>query len=421
MNELEDRLAALDPAAGQPYEHRNLDAMIARVISQHSSPRTNLWRRFQVKMAGALVTSALVTTGAIVAIQGAGPALPLLAIQSIHSGQGFKSVASTHPGTYGAMQIYEVFNFTAGPGLTASTPTNFSYQLQIPSNAASEASRVAAIFGVTGTPAVTNGDGSNWTVTNASGSSLDYQNSAIPQWNYTSSLIQSAYANSSSSPSGNNPNHTTLEGDVQSYLAEMGYGYNLSSPNFSTSTIGTANPDGTIKTATSAAIVSYNVVVGGITTDQSLSFTVDTNNNVLYASGPAFSVGNSYNYPLQSLSAGVAALNAEQQNRFQGSSTQPTPLSGSSVNPGSNDTGTTTPTGPPSVNVTLNSDSLSFQTYQLTDGTLWLLPVYQYAGTITGTDATSTTSTWSELAVDPNYIRISSTATAGGGHGVINF
>jgi hypothetical protein len=152
--------------------------------------------------------------------------------------------------------------------------------------------------------------------------------------------------------------------------------------------------------------VTYSVDVAGIATDQPVEFSVDASNHVIYASGPAFSVNSTSNYPLQSPADGVAALNAEQQSRFPSSTSATTsaPLA-----------------GPPIVDVTLTSVSLALATYQLTDGTTWLLPVYNYVGVSSNADGTSSTSDWYVLAVDPSYLQVSSHSSGAGPHGPINY
>jgi hypothetical protein len=162
-------------------------------------------------------------------------------------------------------------------------------------------------------------------------------------------------------------------------------------------------------------------------TDQYLDFTVDQNNNVVAADGPAFSVTPAVNYPLQSPAAGVGVLEAQQQSYFasnnssgqpSGSGTSTTPLSGSdspspSAPPSTADTNTTTPSGPPIVDVTLDNATISYQTYQLTDGSVWILPVYNYTGLVTNADGSSYTGTWSTIAVDPAYIQVSTSSSGG--------
>jgi hypothetical protein len=401
VSDFEDRLAALDPAAGPSYQHRDLDALISRITTQPVVRKRRLWHKIELKLAGTLITGALVTAVSVAVFQG-GSGLPVLAIQSA---SGVKAPNAFGSAAAGTMQVYERFNFTAGPGLTATTPTSPSYELKIPSNATSEAARVAAIFGATGTPVNASGS-SDWLVSSSSGATLDYSNIGIPQWMYTG-------ATSTNASTADLPSQATLAGDVQRYLKQLGYGYRLSAPSFGTTT---SSNDTSTTSATSTEDVTYTVDVDGIATDQSFSFSVDANNVVVSASGPAFSVGTTTNYPLQSLAAGVSALNAEQQSRFP--STTPTTGTGSGVQPGTTDTTPTKQAGPPVINVTLDADALSLATYQLTDGSLWLLPVYNYTGTEITADGTTSTGTWNELAVNPNYVQVSGPASS---HGVINY
>jgi hypothetical protein len=418
MSDIDDRLAALDPAKGQPYHHPNLDGLISRITSQSVTATNHVWRRFQLKMAGALAASALLTVGAIAALQGAGTVLPLLALQST-SGGGAPS-ASAQP-FLGTMQVYERYHFTAAPGLTPTTPTGASYQLQVPSDQSVEASRIAAIFGVTDSPLTISGDSQNTTITDPAGRSIDYENFGLPQWYFSLNSPVVAPATATDSSVALMPSHATLEDDVSLYLAKLGYGYTVSSPHFSTSTVVTANTDGSTEASMSTEVVIYTVDVEGIATDQLVEFSVDANNNVIYASGPAFGVSSTSNYSLQSPADGVAALNAEQQSRFLAhSSSSSTTSSGSSTYAGAG-TSPTTPSGPPIVEVTLTSDSLWLEPYQLTNGTLWLLPVYHYVGQSTNVDGTASTSNWYELAVDPSYVQFNSNSSGSDTHGPINY
>jgi hypothetical protein len=407
VSDFEDRLAALDPAAREPYEHRDLDSLISRITTQPVRTRSRLWHNIELKVASTLIAGAMVTAGAVAVFQGAGAGLPVLAIQSTSGAHSLKSASLP---TKGAMQIYEEFNFTAGPGLTATTPTSSSYELQIPSSGSNEAVRVAKIFGVSGSPVNTSGEGVDWTITGPSGSSLDYANSWVPEWSYAASP---ATMSTDFLPS-DLPSQSTLANDVQSYLAKLGYGYTLSAPSFGTTT-STSNT--TTTGSTSTADVTYSVAVDGMSTDQYVSFSVDANNNVVNASGPTFKVGSSLVYPLQSLAAGVAALNVEQQSKYRATSPETnTSTTGAGTNPTS-----PTASGPPIVNVTLNADSLSFETYQLTDGTMWMLPVYNYTGVETNLDGSSSSGTWYELAVAPTYVHVTNSTGTGGTHGVINY
>jgi hypothetical protein len=182
------------------------------------------------------------------------------------------------------------------------------------------------------------------------------------------------------------PSHAVLESDVQRYMGELGYNYALSPPSFSTATTSTTSPDGAPLTVYSET-ASYSVVVHGTTTDQSISFTVDPTAQLLNAEGPAFHVGSGVTYPLQSPLAGVAALRTIEKHSSGTAATSP------------------------AARVTVTSDAVSFATYQLKGGALWLLPRYTYSGSISG--STSASAVWSELAVKPTYVVGSSASLEG--------
>jgi hypothetical protein len=388
MSDINDRLAALDPATTNPYLAQNLDEMISRIITTPSgAARSTWWQRVQLRIAGALILGSLVGATTFVIVDN-GANLPVLAIQNLAQHR------PTFSGSENTMQLYEEIDFAPAASLSTSSSSSSSYQLQIPQSGATEAARVASIFGVSGTP---HGGSSDWTVTSPSGAALDYETTAIPQWYYSSSTPAVAPATASSSTTATMPSHATLAADAQGYLAQLAYGYGVSAPDYSTSTTSTTAANGT-QSSQSQEEVSYVVTVNGLATDQSVSFSVDAKNNLVYAQGPAFHVDPGTNYPLQSPVNGVSTLNATERATFPTSA-------GTSAQ------------GPPIVHATVNSASLSLATYQLKDGTTWLLPLYTYSGSVTQSNGTTSSGTWSELALEPSYVQISPSVA----RGVVNY
>jgi hypothetical protein len=388
MSDINDRLAALDPAAGNPYHTRNLDEMISRITATPSgAARSTWWQRIQLRIAGALILGSLVGATTFVLVDN-GASLPVLAIQNL---------AQHRPTAFGSsdtMQPYELIDFAPGSSLSTSSVSTSSYQLQIPASGATEAARVASIFSVSGTPREASG---NWTVTSPSGATVDYDTTGLPQWYYSSSTPAIAPATASSSATAAMPSHATLADDAQGYLAKLAYGYDVSSPDFSTSTLSTTAQSGS-QGSQSQEEVSYVVTVNGLATDQSVSFSVDSNNNLVYAQGPAFHVAPGTSYPLQSPVTAVSTLNATERAAYPAS------------------TGAS-PQGPPIVHATLNSASVSLATYRLKDGSTWLLPLYTYSGSVAQKDGTTSSGTWSELALEPSYVHISPSVA----RGVVNY
>ncbi len=434
MSDFHERLVAADPARGATYVQRDAEAMVSRIVAQYPIRRRSLLRDFKLKMASAVTLATLVTVGGIAALDAAGPGIAVLAIGGTHQSH------SSLPGATSMMKIYEQFRFTAGPGLSAGSSSANAYQLRLAASGSAEASRVAAIFALSGPPVDANGDDSYWTVTDAAGSSVTYNNfGGVPQWNFSTNAKYAGSVSSTPGATGTSATGSTsstppdpvsaattstIEAAAQQYLAKLGYGYQVVNPQVTSSSVSVGS------NGTNQFSLTYDVAVKGTLTDQSVQFTFDTNLQVIDATGPAFGVSSALVYPLQSEVAGVAVLNADQQSSFatggglplagsgavtpMTSNTTPTPTGGSTsaptsaadtVPPTSSDP--SAPTGPPIVNVTLDSATVHLQSYSLTNGTEWLLPIFDYSGTVTNADATTSTSTWTTLAIDPAYVHLS--------------
>ena len=438
MNEFEDRLRAADPAARSSYVHPDENAMISRIMARAPRSRRHVLRSFQLRMAGSVAVAAALTVGGIAALDGASPSLAVFALAAPHSRS---AIGATKPGNrFGSanraalpmMRIFEDFNFSAGPDLSTAAGTGAAYELQLPTSASAEDARIAAIFGVTGSPVDQNNDGQDFVTTDPSGNFVEYETyDAVPQWSYSVAIPQAPNTSSTTSDGTTvqMPSQSTVNGDVQNYLGQLGYNYQVTDPQFSTSNNVVTSP-GQPTVTTNQEQATYSVVVDGQVTDQYFDFTVDQNNNVVSADGPAFNALPAVNYPLQSPAAGVAALEAAQQSQFaangystgsgsgsnaSGTSTPPTPTPtpAATATPTTTPTDDTTTTTVPVVNVTLDDETISYQTYQLTDGTVWMLPIYNYTGLVNETDGSSYTGTWSTIAVDPTYIQISNSSSGG--------
>jgi hypothetical protein len=379
VSNVDDRLAGLDPAAQQPYRHADLDAMITRIVATPALARSTRWQRIQVRFAGGLIAATLATALTLVATQGA-PSLSALAIQRALTAPS-ESFATALP-----MKATEDVRVSAGPGISSRAPSIASHRLAPPAHARFESARLAAVFGVVGTPRARADE--NWTVTSASGAVLNYDDLGVPQWYYSSTSPKVAPAEESGSVAVAMPSHAVVESDVHHYLSELDVNYSLGSPSFSNATTSTTTTNGAPLTVYSET-ASYSVLVDGTATGQSLSFTVDPTNSLLYAEGPAFRVEPGVDYPLLSPRAGVKALEASEGH-----------LSGASASA-------------PVTTALVSGEKVSFAAYRLKNGTLWLLPIYTFSGSITPAQGSAAARTWSQLAIDPTYLAGSS-ATAEG-------
>ena len=380
--------------------------------------------------------AAVISVGGIAVLDGAGPALQVLTLSaakaSPHAPSAFGAQAVPKSGL---MRLFEEFDFSAGSGLSSSAGSAPSYELSLPTSASSEAARLASIFNVSGTPTDTNGVGSDWTVTDTAGDTLDYENyGGVPLWYYNSAPSNAQSITTTDGTSATMPSDSTVDADVQGYLTQLGYGYSVSDGQYSTSTV-TASSPGQADVTTNEETASYTVTIDGVSTDQTVDITIDSNNNLIEADGPAFTLMPSVNYPLQSPVAGVGVLEGQQQAEFPPASSGNSDQGSGSTTPAGSDAGTpvtapgsapsdTTTTDPsggsvssepsvPIVDVTLDSVSTTLSSYTLTDGSVWMLPLYTYSGTVTNSDGSTYTGTWSTLAVDPSYVQLPVSSTGG--------
>jgi hypothetical protein len=375
MSDIEARLAGLDPAANQPYHHADLDAMITRIVTTPEPARSTRWQLFQARLGFGAIAATLAAALTLVATQGA-PSLPALAIARA------LATPSANLATGAPMATYEDVHFSAGPAISSSAPSIASYELKLPANPKTEIVRLAKVFDVTGTLY----DQSGFTIASTSGATIAYEDTDVPQWYYSSRSPKVAPAEKSGSVSVAMPSHTALESDVRRYVSQLGFNFTLSSPRFSTATTSTTTAAGTPLTVSSET-ASYSVVVDGQATDESISFTFNPANTLLFAEGPAFRVRSGVSYPLLSPLAGVVALNSAEAHSFAATAK------------------------PPKATATVTSETVSLATYELKNGTLWLLPLYTYAGSVAPANGEAQLRNWSELAVEPSYVAESTGAS----------
>ncbi len=377
MSNIDERLAALDPAARDPYQPRDLDQMISRIVSTSPSPaRAPWWQRLQVRLAGGFVVVGALAAGAI-ALVASGPSLPVLAVQV-----AYHSVPSAQGSTFAAAANVRV-SFIASASLSAQPGTSRSYELGPLQSSAAAARRVAAVFGVTGELRHT---GDNWITTDRAGASLDYQASAVPQWFYSSTTYPVAPATKSDSASVRMPSHAALTADAAGYVKKLGYNYGLTSPRYSSSTVSVTNLSGRPAEQSQEQLTDV-VTVGSRPTDQTLSITVGSKNQLIFAQGPALRVSMSPAYPLVSARDGVKGLESTERSLAG---------AGSSL---------------PLDHVVLRHATLSLSAFRLSDGSTWLLPIYTY------TSGPKGATTWSEIAVEPAYLHLAPNVAEGVLHG----
>ena len=373
MSDFQERLAAADPVAARPYAHRDPEAMFSRIVAQHRNGRDGVLRAFKLKMAGAVTMASLVTVGGIAVLQSAVPGIPVLALASA----GPQKVVSAAQSYVAAapMRVHQEFNFVAGPKLASTSSTGNAYRLHVPTSASAEVDRVQSIFHATGqsSPFV----------------SVIYESSVVPQWSYRNNAIVAPSTRSSLLST------SLIDKIAREYVQRLGYGYTIIHPKFSTST--------------NKKSVSYSVAVNGVVTEQNVRFTFDSNNVLAYATGPAFTIGSSVTYPLQSPVAGVDALNDEQSGVTSSRSGSARGAGKHWSTTSSAPTGSLSPTKPTKpliIGVTLDSVATTLHSVVLTNGTTWLVPDYFYKGTMKAANGSTTSGTWSTIAIEPSYVKL---------------
>jgi hypothetical protein len=437
----EDRLRAVDPAAGAVYAHADMAGALARITATPRVAKVRFADGFRLKMGSAAAAAALVTAGGIAALGAAAPSLSVLALgASHHLGVAANVPSSTAIGG-DMMRIWGSDHFIAGPGLSSGSSSAPTYLITPPSDLSAASEQIAAALSITGTPSDTPSVDNSWTIGPDANQVSFYVSQGMLNWNYvlTSPEVTPVTPGStSSSGSGDagatdttvpDTTSTTVDpstyptlsndqalADTQSYLSALGISDQVGDPVFST------YPDDVNQV--NQTTVQFAWVVNGLDTGSSFWFTFDPSGNLLYANGQIATISSGPIYPLLSETDAVAALQ-KQQDQYSGPIYAPV-TSPSNTDPTTNSDVTTTTTAdgsvasttdtvpstdstdtvpdtvptPPVRDVTLVSATLQYQIYTLSDGTAALLEQYVF----TADDG----STWTVLAVDPQYVSIQS-------------
>lgn len=439
------RLRAIDPAAGATYEHADISAMFDRVTARPRLERVSFARGFRVRITGAVAAAALVSLGGIAIMETAVPSLSVLAIGASSNG-GRSSFATSLPNTQiqtpsatSGPQISSDVTFVAGPGLSSVGENAPSYVLTPAGSFSALSVRIARVLGAAGTSSARAGADSYWTIGATCGKSVSFwSDEAELNWEFTNS---DSFGGPCARPGADATGPTGGVGDADALARSLSLLDHLGVTGpFGTATYQRA-PNGEGSTWTT---VSIPWVVGGPGSGFEFDVTLSGVGDVVAADGVDVTVTRSVAYPLISPVAGVAELNGvERTPSTTGTTTAPTIPPG--VNPGgpmipASTTATINPGGPmipvspaadptiappatssgssgsdPAIAndtisttrsvVTLETATLQYGEYGLTNGTEILLPQWLY----TGKDG----SQWMVLAVAPAYVHVDTSAGAG--------
>jgi len=385
MSDVFERLSVADPYAGNAFELPDVASFMTRV--SRPPRRISTWRRFQLSVSGAISATTLIMVGSIAALQGAAPSLPVLnfalasatqfnVYSSVRASTSHLPTASVHGTDAPGAAANTLYHFIAAPRFSNATSVGPAYQLRAPSNPRTETTRIASIFGVSGALRQLTTSAA-WQLSSP-GARVTFASQGLWTWGYvntstsaTNSVVETV------------PVHELVLKATQ-LVSGLHYGYQLGIPAVTTGSVAGSGPSNSAQGFVSIHL-RFPVVVSGTTTGLVSDFTFSTSGTLLSAHGPAFFVASSYPYPLLSPLAGVARLNAQRN--------EPVSSAGPSTN------------SPTLVQVTISNALIALGAYRLSDGTLWLVPVYSFTGMV---NAKSTT--WSLLALDPRYTKNASLA-----------
>jgi hypothetical protein len=144
-------------------------------------------------------------------------------------------------------------------------------------------------------------------------------------------------------------NKEGMEASASTFLTSFGLNYSLVNPNFNT---GWPNP--TYSGCGATESMSEQILIDGVSTDQSVNFSFNSTGRIVSAQTPVFSIGTQASFPLDSQSVAASSL------------VQSNPAA--------------SPSGAELVTVKLKSAQVSLNAFQLADGSTWFLPVYQFEG-----------------------------------------
>jgi hypothetical protein len=407
----EERLRALDPAASAPYEPADLAGMLARVTATERVEKVRIADGLRLRVGAAVTAAALLTVGAIGAIEAAAPSLSVLALGAK---QGTASGAQQSPTP--EMIALNRFHFVAGPALSDASSSSPIYRIAGPTAATSDAERISGDLGVPPPPAPAVSPPENsWSYTGRAGKVEFWNDAGYLSWDYqsaSSGVVTSPPA--STTASSLTPVIQLADNQFVDVSAAIAAANRLmSSLDVPTRDVGSIESTPFPNGKSTDVEVNFPWQPGGIATGLNFSFTYDAAGHLQYASGFDGSSSRGDAYPLLSPRDGVAELQHEvDQFTYPGtgafvsppsgttngitstsgasSSTPPTP--GSTPNNG--DTTTTVPT----ITVELGSETMMYALYTLSDGSSALLPTYLYSGT----DGER----WMVIAIEPQYVHL---------------
>jgi len=403
-----DRLRAANPATNTTYTHGDLAAVARRAEMPTPNAPTRFAQGFRLKMASAAMAATLLTSGGIVALESSSTPLPVLTLGADSSSTAPKS--SSLPtsdglsdskiagGSQSSMRIWGSYEFSASDALSSAPSQAPVFRVSGVSDGKGltiDLAKALGVFDAAVQIKVTDGDFGipmTWYeyATDNGTISVTVSENGATSW-YFSSPVTGV-----SSDDSLNVN-TVTKRELASWSDAVidGLRFDLS--------LG----DATYSIYGDQGSVTYQVLVEGIATDMSVSLSFDNQGTLIWANGSVATFDRVGNYPLISERDGVDNLSSDSLYGGAPIANTDAVVDGVVSSDEIPAVGSETVVTPPVFKVLITSATVQLSTQQMTDGSVWLIPTYTFNGTATNEDGTTTESTWSTIAVDPAYLKIS--------------
>ncbi|HQU26331.1 MAG TPA: hypothetical protein PLS29_04785 [Acidimicrobiales bacterium] len=300
MDDLDHRLRAADPVAGQPY--RVPERIVARVVAERRPGR--VVRPFAWKMAAAAAASAALTVGGVSALGQVAPAFAALEVAAVvppPPSAGPTDFATANgvvvPGADGAPALHLAPDTSAPPSIEVTRLTH-------PADLAAEARRLARVLGVTGPTVRVGAVPASWQVGRSPGAVVVVVGGAVPQWSYSSSSPSIAPATRSAGPVRSAAERDGLRERAARLLARLGLGLTLGRATYVDAIMDGATPNDVYREVTATFVVTH----AGLPTDQRVVLGVDARGRLVFAAGPDVTAARDVPYALESPAAALGSL-----------------------------------------------------------------------------------------------------------------
>ena len=382
LDDLTKRAAPIAPARHLPrLTAEELTALATLAMQQpeeHKSKRRRAesWSRHRVgyASAGALLVACALAVAAIVSLPASTPSRPTTSLPTL--GSPVLKVEALSTNGYGGVAWPVAYKFSADPRLSTATGSATAYALASPTDMAAATGTIAEALGLPDTVTYLGPHNYNGGPSGGPDVTVDLE-SGILNWIYPtwSGNVHTdpALANPSTccsipvDPSAPLPTDDQATTDATRLLLAAGVNADeLTVP--------------TVSRYEAGVNVAFQVVVGGLPTDQEMQVEYGPGGTVLTTSGVIMNATPSATYSTISPAVAVGLL-----------------TNGS----GSSDSSQKT------MAVDINQATLTLSTYRLADGATWLLPTWKLSGSTSGpTSAARSAYSGSVLAIPAKYVQL---------------